>query len=531
MIGATDSRATAALARRDALATLRSPMEPLWNELSTYVRPMRGGFSGGTTAGKSPAAKLFDGTAAQAATNLAAGLFGLITNPANKWFMVQHSEPDLAMNAEIAAWCDHVTTKIAQAFSGGGMGFYARLPTLYADLAAFGTGVFYVDEDVKNGRLWFSARHLRECYLAENDREEVDSVYRSFEMSARAAVMQWGDAVGEKIVKAAEKEPEKRFRFLHVVEPNPDQKPGRIDAAGMAFRSLYVAEDEKRLIAAGGYHEMPYMVPRWSRGESAPYGDGPAVLALPDIKMVNTMAKTTLLAAELAARPPLVAPDELAVRGIRFQPGAVMYGGVDMAGNQLVRPLAVGGRPDLSLQMEEQRRGVIRDAFHWGLLLMVGQPNRTATEVLEMQEEKLRLMAPHFGNIQSEFLNPLIDRVFGLLFRAGQLPPPPEIMSQYPGGLRVEYVSPLARAAKTAEGAAIQRALAAIMPLAQADPTVMDNIDADATARALADAYGVPPTMLRDPKVVDQLRQQRQQAAMAAQQQAMMAQAAPGGAM
>lgn len=524
MTGGTDSRVAAAMARAAALQSLRSPNEGLWRELARFVRPLRNSFNGASTAGKTPTAQLYDGTAGQAANNLAAGLFGLITNPANKWFALQHEEPDLNEVADVKLWCDFVSKKIAQAFAGEGMGFYARVSQLYGDIVGFGTGVFYVDEDLARGRPWFSCRHLNECFLAENEREEVDTVYRRFEMSARAAVRRWGHRVGEQVVKAAEKDPERRFAFWHCVEANPDFKPGKADARAMPYRSLYIAEEGKALISLGGYEELPYMTPRWSRGDAAPYGDGPAVLALPDARMLNQMSKTTLQAAELAARPPLLAPDEGVVRGMKYQPAAIMYGGVDHAGNQLVRPLNSGARPDLSLQMEEQRRGVIRDAFMWGLLLMVGQPNRTATEVLEAQEEKLRLMAPHFGNLQNEFLNPLIGRMFGILFRAGVLPPPPDIMRQYPG-LRVEYVSPLARAAKTAEGSAIQRTMQSVLPLAQADPGVLDNFNMDETVRALADAYGVPAVMLRDPREVQQLREARSQAAATAQQQQAMAMA------
>jgi hypothetical protein len=132
-------------------------------------------------------------------------------------------------------------------------------------------------------------------------------------------------------------------------------------------------------------------------------------------------------------------------------------------------------------------------------------------------------MGPHLGRIQSEFLDPLIDRVFALMYRAGRFPEPPEILRRHPE-IKVDYVSPLARAQKASEGAAIVRTFEALAPIGAADPGVYDNFDSDQVAQLLADAYGLPAKAVRDPKRVAQMRQQKQQAA----RMAALTQAAPG---
>jgi hypothetical protein len=234
------------------------------------------------------------------------------------------------------------------------------------------------------------------------------------------------------------------------------------------------------------------------------------MLALPDIKMLNAMAKTTIVAAQKAADPPILAPDEMAVRGIRTTPGGIIYGGVDEQGRARYQPFHSGAAIGLGLELEEQRRQAIREAFHWSLLLMVASPNQTATEVLARQEEKLRLMGPHLGRLQSEFLDPLITRLFNTLLRHRRLPPPPESLIGR-AGIKVEYVSPAAQAQRASDGTAIVRALQALGPLAAMKPEIFDNIDADATARALAEAFGAPAKLLLDPETVALLREQRQQ--------------------
>ena len=158
------------------------------------------------------------------------------------------------------------------------------------------------------------------------------------------------------------------------------------------------------------------------------------------------------------------------------------------------------------------------EGVHWrvggvtvSLLMMVQQPNQTATEVLARQEEKLRLMGPHLGRIQAEFLDPLICRQFGIMRRANLLPAPPKQLRH--SGIRIEYVSPLARAQRAGEGAAIVRALESLAPLGAIKPEIYDNIDADAAARLLAQSFGVPNNLLRTPDAVKKFRKKAEEKA------------------
>ena len=72
--------------------------------------------------------------------------------------------------------------------------------------------------------------------------------------------------------------------------------------------------------------------------------------------------------------------------------------------------------------MEQQRRGQIREAFFGPLLVAAHAPGETATAFLGRQEEKARLLAPYLARLQSELLEPLVQRTFGVLYRAGALP-------------------------------------------------------------------------------------------------------------
>lgn len=488
--------------RQESLASERANLDHLWQEIAELIQPMRADFTHFRQPGEKRSQKIFDGTAGQAAENLAAGLWGLITNAANDWFTLRADLPEEEEAQETKLWLDEVTRRMRASFAGSGQRFYARVMELYADLVTFGTGVFYVEEEAETGRIHYSCRHLSECFIAENARDDVDTVFRRFQFTARQAVARWGDACHPAIQRALEKEPDRRFTFLHAVLPQ--EETGNRRPTDKAFASFYVDVENGLMLSTGGYHEFPYQVPRWSTASRGLYGDSPAMLALPDVKMLNAMSKTTIIAAQKAVDPPLLAIDEIAVRGLRTHPGGIIYGGLDENGHRRYEPLQSGGNVGLGLELEEQRREAVRQAFYFSLLLMVQQPNQTATEVLARQEEKLRLMGPHLGRIQAEFLDPLIRRQFGIMRRGNLLPKPPEQLQRH--GIRIDYVSPLARAQKAGEGAAIVRALEALAPIGAVRPEIYDNIDADAAARALIQSFGAPNILLRTKAAVAEQR-------------------------
>jgi hypothetical protein len=133
-----------------------------------------------------------------------------------------------------------------------------------------------------------------------------------------------------------------------------------------------------------------------------------------------------------------------------------------------------------------------------------------------------RLLGPTLGRFQSEFLNPLIERVFGIMYRAGALMPEPDIIKG--SKIDVEYLGPLARSQRMEEAVSIERLYQLAMNVAQVDPAIMDNINHDEAIRLRGNLLGVPKTVLRGKDEVEEMRnaraEQQQMAAMAQEQQA-----------
>ena len=138
--------------------------------------------------------------------------------------------------------------------------------------------------------------------------------------------------------------------------------------------------------------------------------------------------------------------------------------------------------------------------------MMQQGPQMTATEVIQRNEEKMRLLGPVLGRLQSELLKPLIDRTFNIILRNNLFPPAPEFLAGK--DIEIEYVSPLAKAQKSTELQSIMRAIEIMGSLANVAP-VFDHINMDRLVRHLADIVGVPQKIL---KPQNQLNAERQQA-------------------
>jgi len=277
------------------------------------------------------------------------------------------------------------------------------------------------------------------------------------------------------------------------------------------------------VVRLGGYNEFPYLVPRWSKATGEIFGRSPSYNALPDIKTLNKAVEIGLKAWAKAIDPPLLVTDDGVIGRIRMTPAGVTVVRSDTA----IKPLQIGSNWQITDLKENQLRTAIRQAFYSDQLQLQEGPQMTATEVQVRYELMQRLLGPTLGRFQTEFLNPLIERIFGIMIRGGVLNDPPEAISE--SNMDIEYVGPLARSQRMEEAIAVERLYQLAMQVAQIDPSIMDIIDHEQAIRMRARLLGVPKTILRSEDEVTEIREakaQQQQQMMEAQQQQQQAQTA-----
>ena len=496
------------------LKSKRANWESHWQEIADYVLPRRADVTKSRSSGDKRTTLIFDGTALHACELLSSSLHGMLTNAATPWFSMRFKNEMLAADEESREWLEACTQSMYIALDRSN--FQQEIHELYTDLVTFGTSCMMIEEDNQK-LLRFSTRHIKEIYISENDKGVVDTVHREFKMTARAAYQRFGENLSRRLKKIAETNPYDEVTIHQCVKPNDQQNPYKMDDKSMAFTSIYYDHEDKKIISVSGFNEFPFVVPRWLKSSSEMYGRSPSMTALPDIKMINKMSETTIKAAQKMVDPPLLVPDDSFVLPVRTQPGGLNY--YRSGTRDRIEPLNIGANTPVGLNLEDQRREAIRQAYFVDQLLMSQDVRMTATEVMQRNEEKMRLLARVLGRLQSEMLQPLITRCFNILLRKEMLPTPP--VSLQGQTVDIEYVSPLARSQRTGDVQAILRSLEIISPLAQMMP-VMDYLDPDKLVKHITDVLGVPRKILRSDQEVAMIRQQQMEAA---QQQAQLDQA------
>jgi hypothetical protein len=496
------------LKRYDRLKSQRQNWESHWQEVADYMQPRKADVTKTRSRGDKRTELIFDSSPLQSVELLAASLHGMLTNPSTPWFSLRFKEEDMEFEDEAKEWLESATETMYAAFNKSN--FQQEIFELYHDLITFGTAAMFIEEDDED-ILKFSTRHINEIFIAENDKGRIDTVFRKFKLSARAAIQKFGD-VSTNIATVAKKDPYEEVEMLHAVYPRSDFNPKKQDKQNMPFESVYIEAGTGEELSVSGFREFPFVVPRYLKASHEIYGRSPAMTALPDVKMLNEMSKTTIKSAQKQVDPPLLVPDDGFILPVRTVPGGLNF---YRAGTRdRIEPLNIGANTPLGLNMEEQRRNSIRNAFYVNQLMMQTGPQMTATEVIQRNEEKMRLLGPVLGRLQSELLKPLIDRAFALILRKNLFKPAPEFLSGK--DIEIEYVSPLAKAQKSSELQSIMRAIEIMGSLSNVAP-VFDHINMDKLVRHLADIVGVPQKILKPQSELNAERQQAQ-----AQQEQMM---------
>jgi hypothetical protein len=501
------------MARFDRLKTGRQNWETHWQEVADYMQPRKADVTRTRSKGDKRTELVFDSSPIQAVELLAASLHGMLTNPSTPWFSLRYKDQGLDMDDEAKLWLEGVTETMYTAFNRSN--FQQEIFELYHDLITFGTAAMFIEED-QGDLLKFSTRHINEIYITENDKGRIDTVYRKFKITLRAAAQQFGDSLSEEARNKVEKDPFDEIDILHAVYPRQDFNPTKKDKENMEFESVYVEYKNGNELSVGGFVEFPFVVPRYLKASHEIYGRSPAMTALPDVKMLNEMSKTTIKAAQKQVDPPLLVPDDGFLLPVRTVPGGLNF--YRSGTRDRIEPLNIGANNPLGLNMEEQRRNSIREVFYVNQLMLQQGPQMTATEVIQRNEEKMRLLGPVLGRLQSELLKPMIDRCFAILLRNNQFAQAPDFLSGQ--DIEIEYVSPLAKAQKSTELSSITRAIEILGSLANVAP-VFDYINFDALVKHVADLVGVPQKVL---KLQSQVNAEREQQAQLAEQQAQMQQ-------
>lgn len=523
---------------KSSMHTDRSPYESDWRELGDWILPARTRFQGSERNRRRRSTNIVDSTARFSARTLSSGLHAGLTSPARPWFKLTTPDPTLSVYKPVKEWLHKVTQRMQVLFADSNL--YNSLPIVYGDLGTFGTAAMALLEDSVDLFRTYTYP-IGSYYLGLDARNLVSSFARDYELSVRQVVeefvwqpgtraLDWG-RVSTTVKDLWDKgDYMAAIPLTWIVLPNDDRDPERLEAKYLPFLSCHYEQGESRdgrLLRESGYHSFPILAPRWEVTGEDVYGtDCPGMVALGDVKQLQSETRMKAKAIHKAVDPPLVGHPELRAQKTSLLPGDITYLRDADKGLRAIHEIGLNIQ-HLSADLGEVQYRIQR-AYFEDLFLMLarsdqirasGQP-LTAREVEERHEEKLLALGPVLERTNDELLDPIVNRVYLMMQKAGlfeDLPPPEELNGV---AIKVEYISVMASAQKLVGVTGQDRFVASIAPIVEVFPEIRHKVNVNKLVDDYADMLGIDPEIVRSDEEAQQLASgeaQQQAATMAAE--------------
>jgi hypothetical protein len=503
------------VARKDQLVQMRGNWDSHYQEIAERIWPNMAEFNVTWAKGEKRTNKMYDGTGALALERFAAIVESVITPRSQTWHKLAPSSPDLMRSKRVRQYFEDLNRLLFSYRYSPRANYASQQNEVYMSLGAFGTGGMFIDKSNSPNRnlILYKSVPLSCLYIGEGVDGRIDEVFRKIPMSLLEIAEVFGtEQFNQTLKNKLEKEPHCMMTVWHSVFPNSEFNPNSLRSVDKAYASVYWIEDENIPLQEGGFDSFPYSVSRYATTASEIMGRSPAMMVLPNIKIANEMYKTAVKTAQRLADPTLLLREDGALTTVNTMPAALVRGGLDEEGREMVKPLQTGANLNVTMEMLEQQRRLINDSFLVNLFqILVDNPQMTATEVMERAQEKGALLSPTMGRQQSEALSPMIEREVDILAAENLLPEMPPELVEAQGEYNIEYTSPLSRQQRAEEVSGIIRTFQTIAPYAQYNPSIYDNVDGDQILRIAAEVHGMPESALFEEKVVERIRQTRQQ--------------------
>ncbi|WP_159585926.1 portal protein [Chelativorans xinjiangense] len=503
-----DSRARELTKIGDGLFKKKVQYDELCQEIAENFYPLRADFTESFTLGEDFATGIMDSFPVLARETLGNAPSAMLRQ--GEWFDVKTSEEYLNEDPSSARWMEHTTKHFRNLIYDRRANFVRATGEADHDWVAFGNPVLSVEESPDRSHFLFRSWHPKECAWMENGVGKIDHNQRNVMMTARGIMSRpmWAKNAHQSIKDAAQKEPTKEFKLRHIVLPLDeiygDDKAKRRKFKDLSFVSLYIDCEHEIVLGEGGLPVFNYVIPRWKTISNYPQGFSPAAItALPDGRMLQSIARIVLEQGEKALDPPMYGRGEIFRDAINRYAGGMTY--VDLEADENIRDAMMFEEPhqgfNAGLEMKADVRNLIAEAFLLNKLLLPAQREMTAFETQARLAEFRRAVLPFFGPVESEYHLPLLDVAFQMAVRNDQfnVREMPDALSE--ADVTFTFDSPLHTAEGRANVQAFQESVQILAGAAEFDQTVPTLMKFKDMTKDAVKGTGAPADWFNDEEV------------------------------
>ena len=386
--------------------SLREPWISRWDDARRYTMPTS----------DTDLATLYDATASDAADNLAASIYTLLTPPESMWLQ-------LVRESELSPDADYATSVLRAHLNDSN--FYTTIHQCYMDLVTLGTACLFMGQNPigASSAFNFTAIPMSDIAILPN------AIFHTTSMTAN-----------EVMEKYPTWTPPSNLRDSIKNDPSLQLKMVQ-SLVGTEFTAwLDVGGDiENNIVSRGTFETNPYIVFRWSVVSGELYGRSPIMRALPDIKTANKVVELVLKNATIAVSGIWQADDDgvINLNNINLTPGAIIPKAVGSSG---LTPLTSAANFDVSQIILKDLRERIRHTLLADRLGLLSEKEMTATEIMARNADMMRVLGATYGRLLHEFIRPLCDRGLQILSSRGLIEP-----IKLNSDAELKYIAPIAQ--------------------------------------------------------------------------------------
>lgn len=536
-----------AVTRNDQLKREKTVWNEHWQLLGEYIHMRKQNFTSTQQDGDFLSKELFDNTASKSNNTMASSLIGMLWPNGAKSFRLAPPS-GIKETSEVKRYYEFVTARMAEAMDDPKAGLATALDEYMKDQGCFGTSGIEIMPGRKDSDLSYKAWSVKEMSIDEGRDGFVDSIFIEIEWTLRQAALEYGlEKLSEKsreLIKNGKLDD--KIKILIAIEPRLEFTPGMEGNRNMPFQSLHIELSEKNLLREAGFEDLPLKVGRFWKILKEKYGRSPGMEALPDVLELNAIWESITVAIEKMLDPPLGILDDGRLGGgtIDTSAGAInVFNITGRAGErQPVFPLyTVGELQHVGTLIDKLTESISNHFFIDRLLDLNNENEMTLGEAQIRNKLRGGTLGSIFARQIAEVFDPLIERTFNVLFKAGKLGVAPnslehfmkqldgedpvlipdeivEFMKNGRDAYKIKYITPAARIMDAEEAQGIVQTWELAGTMCAVNQEVIDNLDADESIKRFALISGAPSTILRAKGDVDTIRKARQDALAQAQQ-------------
>lgn len=385
-----------------------------------------------------------NGDPAWCARVMTQGVFAGMCNPAQPWRRFKVPEHELEDDNDTRKWLQSLDRIMLDTYADRDSGFYRAMARYLHGKFTYGSPVMVVEKHPEIDRIVYTAPHHNQYWILRDYFGEIIGLHLVYKLPAIEIhdTFAGSEHLFPQTLKQAMEHGNHwdEYEILQTFYRSKDRifldRPAS-DVEIMQHRPWVCLwqlkatdQDKEEPLRIRYYRSRPFVVGDWDLNPGEAYSRTPAWHAMIDVITEQKAFRSQVQLAELKARPPIWTLLRLAQK-LNRKPGDITY---VTEKEYDAKPVPFGYEGDFisSERMWDRLSESCRRWFMVGWFVQLTEMVRnkqappTATQIIDMDAEKLTQLSGGIQGIETQDLWPIDDRVFEILYHDGRIPQPPD---------------------------------------------------------------------------------------------------------